>query len=91
MLSTNELEAMLAVQMVACHHLSMLMAMRTGRAEQIPQFEANGRMMTKFSRTFVAQMIPYRRCAGEASRWYVTSMSTRADRLLSRAPSTQGV
>ena len=53
---TNELEAMLAAQMIVTHHLSMEMARRTMTADQIPQFDANGKMMTKFSRTFVAQM-----------------------------------
>lgn len=53
---TNELEAMLAAQMIATHHLSMTMANRTARSDQIPQFEANGNMMTKFSRTFCTQI-----------------------------------
>jgi hypothetical protein len=53
---TNELEAMLAAQMVATHHLTMALSRRTATADQIPQFEANGNMATKFSRTFVAQM-----------------------------------
>ncbi len=53
---SSELECMLAAQMVATHHLSMELARRTFNAEQVRQFEANGNMATKFSRTFVAQM-----------------------------------
>jgi hypothetical protein len=52
----NELEAMLAAQMVVTHHLSMEMTRRTMKADMMPQFEANGSMATKFSRTFVAQV-----------------------------------
>ena len=52
----NEMEAMLAVQMVASHHLSMLCSARTKRADQTPQFQANGNMASKFARTHAAQV-----------------------------------
>lgn len=52
----NEMEAMLAVQMVASHHLALLSMQRTKRADQIPQFQANGNMANKFARTHAAQV-----------------------------------
>lgn len=52
----NELEAVLAAQMFATHHLSMDVMRRATNAEMIPQFEANGKMATKLQRTFLAQL-----------------------------------
>ena len=53
---TNEMEAMLAAQMVATHHLSMEMARRTIRADMLPQYQTHGNLSTKFARTFTAQI-----------------------------------
>jgi hypothetical protein len=52
----NELEAMLAVQMIATHHLALKTARLTGGAKLIPQLQANGNLATKFARTFTAQL-----------------------------------
>jgi len=53
---TNELEAMLAAQMIATHHLSMNLAQRTITAEGVLQYQAHGNLATKFARTFTAQI-----------------------------------
>lgn len=53
---TNEMEAALAAQMFATHHLSMEVMRRATNADMIPQFEANGNMATKLHRTFLAQL-----------------------------------
>ena len=53
---TDALEAMLAAQMVATHHLTMELLARTARAGILGTLESNGNLATKFSRTFVAQM-----------------------------------
>lgn len=53
---TNELEAMLAAQMIATHHLTMAVSSRTITAEGLPQYQAHGNLATKFARTFTAQM-----------------------------------
>lgn len=52
----DEMEAMLAVQMIASHHLSMIACARSKRATEIPQYEANGNMANKFARTHAAQI-----------------------------------
>lgn len=52
----NEMEAMLAVQMVASHHLTMLSMRRTKTASMLPQLQANGNMANKFARTHAAQV-----------------------------------
>jgi hypothetical protein len=52
----NELEAVIAAQMFATHHLSMEVMRRATNADMIPQFEANGNMATKLQRTFLAQL-----------------------------------
>jgi hypothetical protein len=45
----NELEAVIAAQMFATHHLSMEVMRRATNADMNPQFEANGNMATKCS------------------------------------------
>jgi hypothetical protein len=53
----DELEAMLAVQMVASHHMAMLSTRRTKNTNGPVQIiQANGNLATKFSRTFIAQL-----------------------------------
>ena len=52
----NGLEAMLAQQMIATHHLSMDLARRTIKADGLAQYQAHGNLATKFARTFTAQM-----------------------------------
>lgn len=52
----DEMEAMLAVQMIAANHAALEMTSRCVRSERM-DFKANyGNLATKFSRTFVAQM-----------------------------------
>lgn len=53
---TNELEAMLAAQMIATHHLTMTVSFRAITAEGLPQYQAHGNLATKFARTFTAQI-----------------------------------
>lgn len=52
----DALEGMLAVQMVASHHMSLLAMRRTKNASMLPQYEANGNLANKFARTFAAQV-----------------------------------
>lgn len=52
----DEMEAMLAAQMVATHHLGMREMVRHGYASGLPQCEAHGNMANKFLRTFTTQM-----------------------------------
>jgi len=52
----NEIEAMLACQIAVTHRLAMDLVRRTQRAEQIPQFEANGRLAAKFLNAFASQV-----------------------------------
>lgn len=52
----DAMEAMLAVQMVASHHLAMLSTRRTVHAQTLEGRQAQGNLATKFSRTFTAQM-----------------------------------
>lgn len=52
----NEMEAMLAVQMVASHHLSLLSMRKTKCASMLPQYQAHGNLANKFARTHVAQV-----------------------------------
>ena len=52
----NELEAMLAAQMVATHLLALETGRRTRFAEQLSQYQAHGNIATKFARTFTSQI-----------------------------------
>jgi hypothetical protein len=52
----DELEAMLAVQMVASNHLALASTRRAAQATTIDSRQLNGNLATKFSRTFVAQL-----------------------------------
>ncbi len=52
----DEMEAMLAVQMVASNHMALLCTRRAKHAAHLPQFEANGNMANKFARTHAAQV-----------------------------------
>lgn len=52
----DELEAMLAVQMVASNHLSLMSMRRTQHAQTVDNRQMEGNLATKFSRTFVAQL-----------------------------------
>lgn len=52
----DEFEAMLAVQMVASNHLSLMSMRRTTHAQTIDSGQLNGSLANKFARTFVAQM-----------------------------------
>jgi hypothetical protein len=63
----NELEAMLAVQMVASNHMALMSTRRAAHAQTIDSRQLNGNLATKFSRTFVAQMeaLPRHRRGGK--------------------------
>jgi hypothetical protein len=52
----NELEAMLAVQMVATHHLALKTARLASLADNPLNRQLNSNLNTKFSRTFTAQL-----------------------------------
>jgi hypothetical protein len=52
----NELEAMLAVQMVASNHMALMATRRVNNAQTIESRQMNGNLATKFSRTFIAQL-----------------------------------
>jgi hypothetical protein len=52
----DELEAMLAVQMVASNHLALMSTRRATHTDLIASRQLNGNLATKFSRTFVAQL-----------------------------------
>jgi len=53
---TNEVQAMLAVQMVVTHELAMQTALRSMRVDQIPQFDSAGNMAVKLLRTYTMQV-----------------------------------
>ena len=52
----DELEAMLAVQMVATNHVFLKTVRLTSAATNAPNRQMNGNLATKFSRTFTTQM-----------------------------------
>lgn len=52
----DELEAMLAVQMVASNHMALMSTRRANHAQTVDSRQMNGNLATKFSRTFVAQL-----------------------------------
>ena len=52
----NELEAALAIQMVATHELSLMMLTRARQATGLEHMKEYGNLATKLSRTFTAQM-----------------------------------
>ncbi len=53
---TNELEAALAAQMVAAHHLAMLSWSRAAQQTSVEVVQANASLANKASRTFTMQM-----------------------------------
>lgn len=57
----DDVEAMLAAQMAVTHELSLLMAKRLARAENIPQQDSAERAFNKLGRTFAAQVEALRR------------------------------
>jgi hypothetical protein len=52
----NELEAMLAIQMVASNHMAMTAMRRCNLTQHLDSRQLNGNLATKFSRTFIAQL-----------------------------------
>ena len=52
----DEIESMLIGQMIVTHSLVAIQARRLRGAENIPQLDANGTLLTKLQRTFVAQV-----------------------------------
>ena len=57
----DDVEAMLAAQMAVTHELSLLMANRLAKAENIPQQDSAERAFNKLGRTFTAQIEALRR------------------------------
>lgn len=53
---SDEIEAMLAMQMVATHDVAMNMLTRAKQAEFLHQMQENGSLATKLLRTFTAQV-----------------------------------
>jgi hypothetical protein len=53
---TNEVEALLAVQMFATHHLAMDINRRAATASGLPQYEAHGSLSVRLMRTFTTQL-----------------------------------
>lgn len=53
---SNEVEAMLALQMAVTHELAMQALLRAQRVDQIPQYESAGGMAVRLLRTFTAQV-----------------------------------
>lgn len=52
----NELEALLAAQMIAAHEGAMSMSAKMRHADMLPQFQAYSGLANKFMRTFAVQM-----------------------------------
>lgn len=52
----DEIQAMLAVQLVACHEAAMLVVKRIMTAEQIPQVDCAGNLAVKLMRTYTMQV-----------------------------------
>ena len=83
----NELEAALAVQMVATHELSLMMLTRARQATGLEHMKEYGNLATKLSRTFTAQMKTLADGGEAANRSSNTSILTiAAARLSSRKP-----
>lgn len=53
---TNEVEAVLAVQLAVTHELALQAARRALRIDQIPQYDSAGNMAVKLLRTVTMQM-----------------------------------
>ncbi len=53
---TNEIEAMLSVQMVATHETAMAMLIRAKQAESTPRLQEYGSLAVKLLRTYTAQV-----------------------------------
>ena len=53
---TDELEAMLAVQMAAIHAATMMLARRLNHVETLPQQDSAERALNKLARTYAVQM-----------------------------------
>lgn len=64
----DEIESMLVGQMIATHSLVAIQARRLRGSENIPQLEANGALLTKLQRTFVAQIEALQRYRGKGQQ-----------------------
>jgi hypothetical protein len=62
----DEIEAMLVSQMIVTHLMVAKQARRLHSATTIPQLEANGSLLTKLQRTFIAQLEALQRYRGKA-------------------------
>ena len=61
----NELEGMLAVQMVGCHNLAMAMVRRATKADRVDFLATYGNLSAKLLRTFTAQVEALTRLRGQ--------------------------
>jgi hypothetical protein len=64
----DEIEGMLATQMVATHVASMTVLRRMKGSETIPQQDSNGNLAVKLLRTFVAQIEALQRHRGKGEQ-----------------------
>jgi hypothetical protein len=64
----NELEAVLATQMLAAHEAAMEMLRWTRTAEMVPHMESAGRLAVKLLKTFTAQVDTLKRYRSEGSQ-----------------------
>jgi hypothetical protein len=64
----DEVEAMLAAQMIATHTAAMTVLRRLKAAENIPQQDSNGNLATKLLRTFAAQVEALNRYRGKGQQ-----------------------
>jgi hypothetical protein len=87
----DEIEGMLAPQMVATHFAAMGVLRRLKGLETIPQQEGNGNLATKLLRTFTMQVEALQRYRGKGSRKLRSSTFMRIpEDKRSSAPSTLG-
>jgi hypothetical protein len=88
----DEVEAMLAVQMVATHGAAVRALRLLKNSETVPQQDSNGNLAVKLMRTFTAQVEALQRYRGKANRRSPssTSMSIPAVRLSWASSRTQG-
>jgi hypothetical protein len=72
----DELEAMLAAQMVATHSAMMAAMRRLAASSNIAQQDSNGNLVTKLSRTYTAQMEALARYRGKGTQRVVVEHVT---------------
>jgi hypothetical protein len=74
--ANDEIEAMLAVQMVATHFAAIRALRRLKGSDTVPQQDSNGNLAVKLLRTFAAQTEALQRYRGKGQRKLPSSMCT---------------